>query len=281
MQYVNKRQGYERNLINYFPYQGNKLKQKNAFIPVPDYEAEFNLILILCSGKDGGGNQHIITNTGDMKKDKEFNENLTSESITLPFKPFCEWIEKPGINNHDDIPEWGLSEKLSKNYGLSKDKINHLIKYVIYAFGTSSYFEEEIKVIDFNKNPEQILSVRFESLNKNFTIKDQKIISKMYKLLIGENNLFKLPHPYTKEIVTKIATQVFRELTEKDKLSKSAAYCIIGFILAYYSYGVCKEKLMTEGEFIYDTIEKENKGTPVTNTYLQYLADKVVEYIED
>lgn len=216
-----------------------------------------------------------------MKKDKEMNENLTGESFTLPFKPFFEWVGKPAINNHDDIPEWGLTERLSVEYGLSKEKVNHLIRYVVYAFGTSSYFEEEIKVIDFNKSPEQILSVRFESNNKNFTIRDPKIIEKMYKLLIGENNLFKLPHPYTKEIVKKIATQVFLELTGKDKIPKSAAYCIIGFILAYYSYGICKEKVMTEGEFIYDKIEKENKGTTVTKTYLQYLADTVVEYIED
>ncbi|HBE39875.1 MAG TPA: hypothetical protein DDW27_01460 [Bacteroidales bacterium] len=216
-----------------------------------------------------------------MKRDKELNENSTSESFTFPFKPFDEWVVKPVINNHDDIPEWGLTERLSKDYGLSREKINHLIRYVVYAFGTSSYFEEEIKVIDFNKNPENILSVRFESMNKNFTIKDPKIIDKMYKLLIGENNLFKLPHPYNKEIVRKIATKVFRELTGNEKISKSAAYCIIGFILAYYSYGMCKEKLMSEGEFIYDTIEKENKGIAVTKNYLQYLADTVAEYIED
>lgn len=216
-----------------------------------------------------------------MRKDKELEDNLTNESFNFPFKPFTEWVGKPVINNHDDIPEWGLTERLSKDYGLSREKINHLIRYVVYAFGTSSFFDEEIKVIDFDRNPEQILSVRFESMNKHFTIKDRKIIDKMYKLLIGENNLFKLPQPYNKEIVRKIATQVFRELTGKEKISKSAAYCIIGLILAYHSYGVCKEKVMTEGEFIYDTIEKENKGIAVTKNYLQYLADTVVEYIEE
>ena len=88
-----------------------------------------------------------------MKKDKEFDSNQTKGLLTFPFKPISEWDGKSSSNKHEDIPEWGLTERLSKEYGLSKDKINHLIRYVVYAFGTGSYYEEEIKVIDFEKNP--------------------------------------------------------------------------------------------------------------------------------
>lgn len=223
----------------------------------------------------------MTNNNKTMKKDKEFIDNLTRESFVFPFKPFPEWDGKPGIYHHEDIPEWGLTEKLSKDYGLSGEKINRLIQYVVYAFGTSSFFEEEIKVLNFEKEPEPILSVRFESRNKHFTITDPKIIDKLYKLLLGENHLFKLANPYDKEIIKEIATEVFRELTTKENISKCAAYCIIGFIFAYHGYGICREKLMTEGEFIYDTLEKESKGIAVNKTYLQYLEGRITDYIED
>jgi len=216
-----------------------------------------------------------------MKRDNESDNNSTSGSLTFPLKIFSEWEGKPGINNHEDIAEWGLPERLSKEYGLTREKINHLIRYVVYAFGTGSYFEEEIKVIDFEKNPEPILSVRFESHNKQITIRDRKIIDKLYKLLLGENNLFKLQNPYDKEIIKLVATEVLKEIAGKENIPLQKAYCIIGFIFAYHGYGICKEKIMTEGEFIYDTIEKESRNISVTETYPQYLTRRIKEYIED
>jgi len=216
-----------------------------------------------------------------MKKEYESTDNLQKGLLTIPFKPISIWDGKPGNNNHEDITEWSLAERLSKDYGLSRDKINHLIRFVIYAFGTGSYFEEEIKVIDFEKAPEPLLSVRFESRNKQITIRDPKVIDKLYKLLLSENNLFKLQNPYDKEIIKQVAVEVLKELTGKENIPTPAAYSIIGFIFAYHGYGICKEKIMSEGEFIYDSIEKENKNISVTGTYPQYLARRIKEYIED
>ncbi len=216
-----------------------------------------------------------------MKKEYESTDNQAKTMLTVPFKPISTWDGKPGINNHEDITEWSLAERLSKEYGLTKEKVNHLIRYVIYAFGTGSYFEEEIKVIDFEKAPEPLLSVRFESRNKQITVKDPKIIDKLYKLLLGENNLFKLQNPYDKEIIKQVAAEVLKELTGKDNIPALKAYSIIGFIFAYHGYGICKEKVMTEGEFIYDTIEKENKNISVKETYPEYLARRIKEYVAD
>ena len=216
-----------------------------------------------------------------MKKEYEPTDNQPKVLLTIPFKPISAWDGKPGINNHEDVNQWSLAERLSKDYGLTKEKVNHLIRYVIYAFGTGSFFEEEIKVIDFEKAPEPLLSVRFESHNKQITVKDPKIIDKLYKLLLGENNLFKLQNPYDKEIIKQVATEVLKELTGKDNILKLNAYCIIGFIFAYHGYGICKEKVMTEGEFIYDSLEKENKNISVTETYPQYLTRRIKEYVED
>ena len=216
-----------------------------------------------------------------MKKNKEFDDNQAGRPIVFPFKPISEWDGKQGIRNNEDIPEWGLTERLSRGYGLSRERINHLIRYVVYAFGTSSYFEEEIKVIDFEKNREPILSVRFESRDKQITIKDPKIIDKLYTLLLGENNLFKLQKPFDKEIIKHIAIEVLKEITSKEGIPEQTAYCIIGFIFAYHGYGICKEKIMTEGEFIYDTIDKESKSIMVKETYTEYLARRIREYITD
>lgn len=216
-----------------------------------------------------------------MKKEYEFNENQPKGLLTIPFKPLATWDGRTGINSNDDNNEWSLAERLSKGYGLTREKINHLIRYVVYAFGTGSYFEEEIKVIDFEKAPEPLISVRFESRNKQVTVKNPKIIDKLYKLLLSENNLFKLQNPYDKEIIRQVAAEVLKELTDKENLSLENAYCIIGFIFAYHGYGICKEKIFTEGEFIYDCIEKENKNISVTETYPQYLSRRMKEYIED
>jgi hypothetical protein len=216
-----------------------------------------------------------------MKKEYESNNNQPRGLLTVPFKPISNWDGKPGINNHEDINEWSLAERLYKDYGLSREKINHLIRYVIYAFGTGSYFDEEIKVINFEKDPEPLLSVRFESRNKQITLRDPKVIDKLYKLLLNENNLSKLQNPYDKEIIKQVATEVLKELTGKENIPTPTAYCIIGFIFAYHGYGICKEKIMTEGEFIYDTIEKESKNISVSETYPQYLARRIKEYIED
>jgi len=216
-----------------------------------------------------------------MKKEYETTDNQFKVLLTIPFKPLSVWDGKPGTNNHEDITEWSLAERLSKDYGLTREKINHLIRYVMYAFGTGSYFEEEIKVINFEKAPEPLLSVRFESRNKQITIRDPKVIDKLYKLLLSENNLFKLQNPYDKEIIKQVATEVLKELTGKENLPTPTACCIIGFIFAYHGYGICKEKIMTEGEFIYDTIEKENKKISVSETYPQYLTRRIKEYIED
>ncbi len=103
----------------------------------------------------------------------------------------------------------------------------------------------------------------------------------MYKLLLGENNLFKLQNPYDKEIIKQVAAEVLKELTGKDNIPALKAYSIIGFIFAYHGYGICKEKVMTEGEFIYDTIEKENKNISVKETYPEYLARRIKEYVAD
>ncbi|NLN30117.1 MAG: hypothetical protein GX158_02595 [Bacteroidales bacterium] len=216
-----------------------------------------------------------------IKKNKEFDNSQAGKSIVFPFKPLSEWDGKQGICSNEDIPEWGLTERLSRGYGLSGEKISHLIRYVVYAFGTSSYFEEEIKVVDFEKNREPILSVRFESRNKQITIRDPNIIDKLYKLLLGENNLFKLQKPFDKEIIKHIAVEVLKEITGKEGIPEQKAYCIVGFIFAYHGYGICKEKIMTEGEFIYDTIDKESKNILVKETYTEYLARRIREYITD
>jgi len=201
--------------------------------------------------------------------------NYIRQESDIHFKPLSEFNGEWRIS--DDKIE--LSKKLSENYGISEDKILHLIQYVEFAFlsdipGIINNVVTDInQVQNFENDPQSIISIKFECKNKHFTITNPNTIDKIYSLLF--NTMFEMTPNITKQkkkilsevSIKRIATELYDELTKKYEISEWKSYCIIGFIFAFYEIGInFDHPIMTEQQY-------------KNGSYLTYLSGNIKRYI--
>jgi hypothetical protein len=195
-----------------------------------------------------------------------------------------QWNEAWGINTRLN----DLADKLSTSYPISHEKILRLIRYVYFAYESSSpeiyksIVTDYKQVMQFKYGPEPIVSVTFKTEHKQFTITNAPVIDELFNTLL--NKMFEtidtVPKKNKKTLpekgsIKKIATELFKELTQKENISEWRSYCIIGFIFAFYRFGIKYTGIIKTEERYNLYKEKHYK----TESYLSYLAGNIRRYI--
>jgi hypothetical protein len=197
-------------------------------------------------------------------------KNYYSKVITDPhFKPLsdftCAWAVTDG--------QIELSKKLASDYHLPEDKFLHLIQYVEFAFlpekdskTWQQAFEDTIRMLD-EDNTEKVFTVKLEYENKFSEITKDGDTIKVRNWRIP----YKGKKIFLEQSIKKIATEMLKELTHKDKISVWKSLCIIGFIFAFYQIGINYNFPIQ--------IEAEYKISHPDGNYLQYLSGNIKRYI--
>jgi hypothetical protein len=222
-----------------------------------------------------------------MKNTINIKSNYKRIATDIHFKPLSEfigkWNEELGINAEMNK----LADKLSIKYCISQETILRLIRYVLFAYESTTpgvikgILTDYKQVIQFEKKPEQIISITFNTEQKQFIITEHEVIDELYYTLF--NKMFQTDKPHSNKnkklieegSIKKIATELFNELTKKENISEWKSYCIIGFIFAFYRFGIKRTGIIkTENRYnLYR--EKHYK----TDSYLQYLSGNIKRYI--
>lgn len=190
-------------------------------------------------------------------------------SRTIPpdphFKPLSEFVCQWPVTEGQIL----LSKKLANDYALAEDRFLHLIQYVEFAFlpDDSKIIQQAFEDITRNLNPEDNFTVKLEYENKftEITKDGDTITSKNWSVPFKGKKIF------LEQSIKKIATEMFNELTGKDKLSDWKSYCIIGLIFAFYQIGI---------NYNYPILtEVEHKISQPGENYLSYLSGNIKRYI--
>jgi hypothetical protein len=190
-----------------------------------------------------------------------------------------------------------LTTNLHRSYGIREGNMLRLIIYadISLRWATESeielYYSDLHEIAEFEKKPFPIERIVFRGSDKplgypkSFEITNPYLIDKLYYSLIELINfqeIIKKKKSRKKRtsatIIKKVATELFNELTQVEKMSDWKSLCIIGYIFCLYKIGIKNEEpIMTEEKFNLLKHEKQIE----TETYLQYLAHRIKRYINN
>ncbi len=138
----------------------------------------------------------------------------------------------------------------------------------------------------FANNPKAIKEIIFVSENGSFPIQEPDIIEDIYSYLFGKHFFnYKTAYKpdnhkvrYSAPVIKSIATDVFKELTTVDKISKWKSQCIIGYIFTLLKISLKEEEpIETEEEF-----NTKNKKLDLDRgPYSTYLTGRIKRYINN
>jgi hypothetical protein len=205
------------------------------------------------------------------------------------FKPLIRYHYNPSFANSKQIE---LAEKLSKGYSLDEGNILRLIMYadIAWSYATESeilvYYSDLKEIADFEKDSVPIEKIVFRGYAKSFEITNPYLIDKLYYSMIDLFDFQKIikekgakKKRLSAKIVKLIATEIYNELTQVDKIKNWKSLCIAGFIFGLYNIGLKKDEyIMNQEQHELDRANKKLKGI-TTQTYRQYLRDRMKRYI--
>ena len=148
------------------------------------------------------------------------------------------------------------------------------------------------EIADFEKEPFSIDKIVIRGSDKplgyprSFEINNPYLIDELYrsmldfmdfkKVLKKRRDNTKKKRPSAK-IIKLIATEIYNELTQVEKISEWKSYCIVGFIFAFYQIGIKTEDPIKSEEQYNQWMKEERSAS--AETYLQYLAHRIEKYI--
>lgn len=200
-----------------------------------------------------------------------------------------------------DTLQTSLAKNLHRSYGIPEKNILRLILYADYALVLSMYSEfgfpeKELKeVLGFERELSYIEKITFTGRSssgepKSMEITDPHLIDRLYKSMteyldLREYFRIKNSNPTRKRssggILKKIATELYIELTGKEKITPQRSLYIIGYIFGHNYIGLkIDEPIISEQDFNDNKKHKKDEGLYVSEpSYLQYLAGRIKTYV--
>lgn len=235
----------------------------------------------------------------------QYKRDITREY----FLPLEQYNFNPSLaDNKQLVLAKNLHRTYGIKYGIPESKILKLIMYADSALSHASiservcYLSDARAIAGFEKNPDSIDKVVFTAGARTFEITNPYLIDKLYYCLkeISESRIkveeIKYPH-YEVEvqkysavkhinkkrssgaIIKKVATELYNELTVKEKITGSKPLYLIGYIFSLYNVGLKREEpILTDIGHQAQNKVKKSKGI-TTESYLQYLAGRIKRYI--
>ncbi len=141
-------------------------------------------------------------------------------------------------------------------------------------------YSDRSGMIGFFKEPQPIDKVVFKGITKSFEISNPSLIQELLQLTLEfrEDNKEKRTNKkkQSAKIIKMIATEIYKELTEKERITGWKSLCIIGFVFCLFNIGLkADEPLLSEEKFNLANSERQVS----TETYLQYLSGRIKRYI--
>jgi hypothetical protein len=192
----------------------------------------------------------------------------------------------PSVANNKQMV---LAKNLHRSYQVPEGNILRLIVYADLALHETRvkerklYFSDLSAIENFGKKPTSMEKVVFMGKEKLFEINSPYLIDKLYHSLLGiidfrntgEKN-FSGRKTASSVVIKKLATDLYIELTEKEKITGSKPLYIIGYIFSLYNVGLKKEEpILTEKEFKARLKKMQPGGITNPETYLQYLSRQI------
>jgi len=217
----------------------------------------------------------------------KLNKRDTNKEYFRPLKSFrYNPFFHPSIANNRQLV---LAKNLHRSYGIPEGNILRLIMYadIALSYPTDSevqvYYSEISEIADFEKSPIPIEKVVFRGNAKAFEITNPYLIDKLYKSLLELIDFQKITQEKrakkkstSAKIIKKVATELFNQLTQVENISNWRSLCIIGYIFCLYNIGSKSQgPILSEEKF--NILQKGNQI--LNETYLQYLASRIEQYI--
>jgi hypothetical protein len=184
-----------------------------------------------------------------------------------------------------------VAQNIRRSYGITEKNILNLIAFTGYVLNTGnrnntvfnySFIKE---VSEFLPDADSIKTVTFAGEGKELNITNSEIAGKLLTSLldiINDKSIANIKsspdvQPWD-ENVKILARELYDELIKNEKLSPWRALSVVGYIFLLYELKLEKEEaLLSEHEFLQ---ESKNAGKS-TSTYLNYLTDRIKNYIEN
>jgi hypothetical protein len=186
-----------------------------------------------------------------------------------------------------------LASNLHRSYGIPEMNILRLIMYAEIALHWAKerqiklYYPDFSEIMDFEKNPAPVEKIVFMGSSKSFEVNNPYLIDKLHNSLLELIDFRKIAEgkPARKRhvsarIIKKVATELYNELTKKEKITGLKPLHIIGYIFSLYSIGLKNDDpILTEKEFNSQAESIKSKGKKAYESYLQYLSGTIKRYI--
>jgi hypothetical protein len=225
-----------------------------------------------------------------MKRSEEEKENISGEySATLNSFRYNPLFHPSVANNRQMV----LAKNLHRSYHIPEGNILRLILYTEIALhwtresDVKLYYSDLSALEDFGKNSEPVEKVIFSGKTRNLEITSPYFIENLHQSLLDLADFGKAgkgkksgKRPASASVVKKVATELYIELSENEKLTGSKPLYIIGYIFSLYNVALKNEgPVLTEKEFMLGLEKKKSEGIVITESYLQYLGRRIRPYI--
>jgi hypothetical protein len=223
-----------------------------------------------------------------MKSDEK--GEILQESLS-PLSSFLHnALLNPSVANNKQMV---LAKNLHRSYQVPEGNILRLIIYADIVLNRTRgkernlFFSDLSAIADSGKNKTVFEKVVFKGREKSFEISSPYLIDKLYNSLLaiidfrntGKKD-FSVKKPASSASIKKLATELYSELTEKEKITGSKPLYIIGYIFSLYNVGLKKgEPILTEKEFKVRVDKMKPEGETNAENYLQYLSRRIRPYI--
>lgn len=214
-----------------------------------------------------------------------YNKDLTRRSFrplkNFRYNPFFH----PSVANNKQLV---LAKNLSRSYGVTEMNVLRLIMYSDFALSYAHESEIQVQFSDlkdiseFDESREEVRRIVFTGDTKSFEITNPHLIDELYKSMQNfiEFHRIKNKKPNKKgisdTIIKKVANELYKELTEVERISEWRSLCIIGYVFCLYNVCLDSEQpIMTEEKF---NLSDPEIRAP-SETYLQYLSARIKQYI--
>jgi hypothetical protein len=178
-----------------------------------------------------------------------------------------------------------LAKNLHRSYNIPEGNILRLIIYADIALHNTRgkernlYYSDLSAIGDFINTQDPLEKIVFRGREKSFEIASPYLIDKLYHSLLGMvdfRNKGKESSSGKKAassvVIKELATELYTELTDKEKITGSRPLYIIGYIFSLYNVRLKKDDIiLTEKEFKARLEKMHPEGITKPETYLQYL----------
>lgn len=210
--------------------------------------------------------------------ESQYNRDLNRQY----FRPLRSFQYRPSLHWGTATEEQlALADKIAEDYNMNPGNVLRLIVYADLALFRAQeselqrYYSDLAEITEFEATPQPIKRIVFEGETKAFRVENPYLIDHIYATifeLITARASFKKDGKKrsSSTIIKMIGTEIYNELTTRERITPFKSECILVQILSLYNIGLKRnEPLLTEEQHRAAQKARKAKGM-TTQQYLTY-----------